>query len=451
MIGICLKNSALTLLILLFCPLSALAQPVDSLYKLQQRMEETRKRESAIRTEREQGFIAVHADRKRLLKEMRQRLADEQKRSETLRKSFAENEASLVSLERELHQSSGDLGEVFGTVRRTAKDLVAPVSESMVSAHYPDRVRWLTELGERKKLPDMSELTQLWHLMQQEIIQSGQVVGFPARVVGVDGVARQQKVIRAGLFTAVSQGHYLHYRSESSLFTILSRQPSATDRALAAELGETKDGFAEMVLDPTRGVLLEMLVEIPNHLERIKQGGVVGYAILVLGLVGLILGLWRLFYLTFVGRKIFKQLKNPAVPSATNPLGRILAVAKEKSRNNLKNVEMLIDEAILLEIPALTRGERLMKLLAAIAPLLGLLGTVIGMIVTFQAISLFGTGDPKLMAGGISQALVTTTLGLIVAVPLLFLHTLVVSRSRALVRILEQQSAGLIAMVWEKA
>jgi biopolymer transport protein ExbB len=184
--------------------------------------------------------------------------------------------------------------------------------------------------------------------------------------------------------------------------------------------------------------LLGLLVETPGPLERLQQGGLVGYVILALGAFGLLLVAYRLFYLTWVGGRIRRQLRNLAEPSTNNPLGRILAVGNGSASNNPANLELQIDEAVLRETPRLTRGEGLIKLLTGIAPLLGLLGTVVGM--------MFGTGDPKLMANGISQALVTTAQGLIVAIPLLFLHTLVTSRSRALVQILEEQSAGLAAM-----
>ncbi|MCP4045074.1 MAG: MotA/TolQ/ExbB proton channel family protein, partial [Gammaproteobacteria bacterium] len=131
-------------------------------------------------------------------------------------------------------------------------------------------------------------------------------------------------------------------------------------------------------------------------------------------------------------------------------LGRIMLAAADAPSETDDLLLLKIDEAILAEIPALERGTGLIKLLAATAPLLGLLGTVTGMIVTFQSISLFGTGDPKLMAGGISQALVTTVLGLVVAIPLLFGHNLVASLSRSLVQRLDEQSAGMLARTMEK-
>ena len=199
------------------------------------------------------------------------------------------------------------------------------------------------------------------------------------------------------------------------------------------------------VIDPTRGALLGMLTEKPSLGERIDQGGIVGYAILALGAIGILFALYRFIYLMGVTTKVRKQLEHPQAPSDDNPLGRILSVCHSQNPQSPEDLEVTLDDAIIKEIPKLEAGHGYIKLLAAIAPLMGLLGTVTGMIETFQAITLFGTGDPKLMAGGISQALVTTVLGLVMAIPLLFAHSLISGRSKAVIQILDEQSAGLLA------
>ena len=118
---------------------------------------------------------------------------------------------------------------------------------------------------------------------------------------------------------------------------------------------------------------------------------------------------------------------------------------EENPSANAETLELKLNEAVLKETPALENSLTLLKIIAAVAPLLGLLGTVTGMILTFQAITIFGAGDPKAMAGGISSALVTTVLGLCVAIPTLLLHTVVNGRSKKIMHILEEQSAGMIA------
>ncbi len=421
------------------------AEPANHLEQLLQQVQKSQRQEAAARQAREARFLAAQTNQKQLLEAVKAALAAEKRRSQQLRERFDHNEQQLAELEAELKRQTGDLGEVFGTVRQSAKDLAALIDESLVSAQYPGRTQWLQTLGESKKLPDIDELKQLWHLIQQEIVESGRIVRFPATVIDTDGHASEQPVVRVGLFNALAQGKYLDYQTETGRFVVLARQPSQAENRLLGYFGVGDEQSDTLAVDPTRGVLLSLLVETPDPLERIHQGGIVGYVILALGLLGLLIVIVRLIYLALTGRAIQQQLNNPGTPSLKNPLGRILAVAAENPDTEEHTLELQIDEAILRELPRLTQGEGLVKLLAGVAPLLGLLGTVVGMIATFQSITLFGTGDPKMMADGISQALVTTALGLIVAIPLLFMHTLVTSRSQALIQILDEQSLGLVA------
>jgi len=425
------------------------AAPSTHLDQLLLQIQTTQQQETATRHEREKRFLVDHNEQENMLKAVKTRLAAERVHSKQLRHSFDNNEQLLSDMEAELKRQTGDLGEVFGTVRQTAKDLTALITESPVSAQYPDRTDWLKILGESKRLPDIGELKKLWYLLQQETVESGRVVRFPATVIDTDGHASQQNVVRVGLFTARVQNRYLNYQPETGRFVVLARQPVRIKDQLATYLStylgigeETSNLYA---IDPTRGVLLNLLVATPELLERIYQGGIVGYVILALGGIGLVIVIIRLIFLGITGWSIRRQLCRIASPSKKNPLGRILMVAAENPDVDPGNLELQIDEAILRELPRLTRGEGLLKLLAGVAPLLGLLGTVVGMIATFQAITLFGTGDPKMMANGISQALVTTALGLIVAIPLLFMHTMITSRSQALVQILDEQSLGIVA------
>ena len=416
-----------------------------SLDHLLRQVEEAHRQDARIRKEREQRFLQAQQDQQTLLEELRGQVAAQRDRGQQLRQQHTANETALQTLQTELNARSGNLGELFGTVRHTAGDLQALLRDSLVSAQYPERAEWLDTLAKSKKLPGITELERFWLLLQQEINQSGQVSRFMAPVTGTDGITNTQQVIRISVFTAIADGQYLHFQPEQNRFTVLSRQPTGNLQKMAASFAMQDRGYAPMVIDPTRGGLLSMLTQTPTPVERIQQGGAIGYIILAIGLFGIVLVLLRLTGLGRVAGRMDRQLREPGEVADDNPLGRVLLAAGDAGDRDIDAIELLLDEAILRETPALQRGLGLLKLLAAVAPLLGLLGTVTGMILTFQSITLFGTGDPKLMAGGISQALVTTVLGLIVAIPLLFSHTLLASRSRTLIQILDEQSAGLIA------
>lgn len=214
---------------------------------------------------------------------------------------------------------------------------------------------------------------------------------------------------------------------------------------MATGLEQAVTGTVPMVVDPTRGSVLNLLIQVPDLVERIQQGRLVGYVIIAVAAIGLLIALERTFYLLIVGRKIKKQIDS-ATPNPSNPLGRIMALYQETKDSEMSVFELKLEELVLRDTPKLQKGLQTLKILAVIAPLLGLLGTVTGLIETFQSLTLFGTGDPRLMAGGISQALVTTVLGLVTAIVLILFHSGLLSKSRGLIVFLEEQSAGIMAL-----
>jgi biopolymer transport protein ExbB len=187
-----------------------------------------------------------------------------------------------------------------------------------------------------------------------------------------------------------------------------------------------------------------LLVQAPSLKERVEQGGTVGYIILAVGLVGLLIAIWRFISLSLEGAKVHRQLKSSTFKD-NNSLGRVMKAKDDYPEADTEALELHLTEAILGEIPKLGRSLSIIKVISVVAPLMGLLGTVSGMINTFQAITLFGTGDPKLMAGGISTALVTTVLGLVVAIPMTLLYAVLNTRNKSIVYILQEQAAGVIA------
>lgn len=400
--------------------------------------------EAKINRARETEFLAEKNKQQQLLQAAKADLANQKRQSNQLKAHLDSNEEALSVLETELKNRSGVLGELFGVARQASGDLIADLEQSLISAQFSNRSEKLNALANSKALPSIEQLEMLWDTLQHEMTESGKVVYFNTEIENAAGQPEAAKVFRIGTFNAVTKGEYLQYSSETGRLTLLSRQPDSNYLALAENLAESTTDPVEFAIDPTRGVILSMLIQAPNNVERVQQGGAIGYIILLMGAIGFIYAIVRFINLMLTGKKITAQM-NTSVTSDDNPLGRVLAVAEHDNSANTENLELILDEAITREIPMLEKGLPMIKLLAAVAPLLGLLGTVTGMIATFQSISLFGTGDPKLMASGISQALVTTMLGLCVAIPLLFLHSLVAARSRELVQILDEQTAGLIS------
>lgn len=395
-------------------------------------------------SEREQRFLSEKETRQQRLKETRAALLAEQTRSSTLQQAFDENEKRIIELEQRLHERSGSLNELSGIYRQVWGDTRAILENSIISTQLPGRMENLDGLALQQGLPSISQLTELWFALQQEMTAAGKVVSYPAQVIAADGSAQQQRITRVGSFNAVSNGKFLRYLPETGKLEALPKQPPARYRRMAAALEQTGSGSVPMVIDPSRGTVLDLLMQVPDVGERIMQGRLIGYIIIALALVGILVVVERAWRLTVIGRRIKNQLGNH-IPNTGNPLGRVMAVYHDNKGIDTETLELKIDEAIIKNTPMLQRGLGTIKILAVIAPMLGLLGTVTGLIETFQSITLFGTGDPRLMAGGISQALVTTVLGLGAAIPLILLHTALSGKSKQLVGILEEQSAGIIA------
>jgi biopolymer transport protein ExbB len=273
-------------------------------------------------------------------------------------------------------------------------------------------------------------------------------VSFNSEVAKPNGDKVEQRVVRIGTFNAISEdGQYLQYVPSKGSLEELARQPSGPYLGWAKELAAATTGMHRFGIDPTGpsgGSFLAALINSPNMEERWHQGGYIGYAITAVGAFAFLLAIWRLVVLSAVSSKVSSQLKSEKA-NANNPLGRVLKIHEDNPSMDTETLELKLSEGILKETPKLESGLVLLKIISAIAPLMGLLGTVTGMIVTFQAITIFGAGDPKAMAGGISGALVTTVLGLLVAIPTVLLHTIVNGRAQRIIHVLNEQTTGIIA------
>jgi biopolymer transport protein ExbB len=421
---------------------------VTSLDALLDLVEKGKSAEAKEHREREKRFREAKDKQAQLLQEAKDKVKSEEQRSKRLERTFDENERKTAELVVTLEKELGDLKELFGVLQQAAGDTRGTLESSITSMQFPGRADFLTELAEKmgstSKLATIEDIERLWYEMQREMTESGKISKFRAPVITAGGEKLEKDVVRIGAFNVISEDRYLNYEPSTGNISELPRQPQPRYTASAGELYAAQSGFTKFGLDPGRGSILSLLIQSPNLRERIDQGGLVGYLIIGLGALALLIAIERLLVLFIVGVKVRGQLKN-ATPSVKNPLGRVLNVAREHQSDDRETLELKMGEAILKEAPSLGRALGFLKIISVVAPLMGLLGTVTGMINTFQAITLYGTGDPKLMAGGISQALVTTVLGLTVAIPTVLLHSVVGGRSKKILHILEEQSAGILA------
>jgi biopolymer transport protein ExbB len=304
-------------------------------------------------------------------------------------------------------------------------------------------------MGESTQLPTISEIERVWYEIMREMKATGEVSRFSATVINVDGTQTECDVVRVGVYNAVCGSKYLEYVPAKGQYQFLARQPAGRYTSSAGRVSgaDASSGYVSFSVDPSGpsgGALLANLVQNPSLWERIQQGGIIGYIILAIGGITLIYAIYKYTMLWVMSRAVHSQLSTDT-PSDSNPLGRVLKVGKAHMKDEIDRLELKLAEAIMGERPAIERGISFVKIVSVVAPLAGLLGTVTGMIITFQQITLFGTGDPKIMAGGISQALVTTVLGLVVAIPTTLAHSFLQSSARSVVDVLEEQATGIVA------
>ncbi|MFM4862229.1 MULTISPECIES: MotA/TolQ/ExbB proton channel family protein [Aeromonas] len=397
--------------------------------------EEWQQQERAREQQAQQDLASVSTE----LHSARARLAEAQRLSKELAGQFASNEKQLVELNTRWEQASGDMNEIFAVTRQGASDAVKLLGDSSVQGQYPDRLTALKAMAQDKQVPDRAALALLPATLLQEIRESGRVVQFDGKVLNAQGTASEQELTRVGSFALFGSEGFLQPSGEG-LIPVLGL-PGGLLSELTAYKG--KEGEA-LPLDPSHGVLLEMQAQAPTVWQQVQQGGQVGAIIVLLAAIGLGIAAVRLWTLSRELTLVRRQLKSGEY-HADNALGRVLTVADKHPELSMETLELRLDEAILQETPRMERGIGMVKVIAAIAPMLGLLGTVTGMIGTFQAITQFGTGDPKIMAGGISMALITTVQGLVAAIPLILAHSLLQSRFTELSNVLEQQVAGILA------
>ena len=419
-----------------------------SLDELLQQVKSGRVKDADENKKRIAEFQQARGQQQQLLRNMQAEQTRQEQLSVQLEATFEANDAQIIDLERASQERLGELKELFGVLQQAAGDARGNFDTSVTQIQFPDRGEWLTsfaqKMGSTTRMPTLEEIERIWFELQREMTESARVAKINTTVINANGEEETRDVVRVGLFNVVSDGNYLEYVPETGRLVELQRQPAGRYTGRASDLQTATSGPNAFAVDPTRGQLLALLVQSPSLMERVAQGKEVGYVIIALGIVGLAIAIWRLLALSATAAKVNRQVKN-LDQAGNNPLGRVLKIAHDNPESDVEALELKLGEAILKEIPKFNSMLPFLKIISVVAPLLGLLGTVTGMIITFQAITLYGAGDPKLMAGGISTALVTTVLGLVVAIPTVFLHTLVQSRAKRLTQILQEEAAGMLS------
>jgi biopolymer transport protein ExbB len=434
---------------------AAAGQQQVQLGDLRQAVQKLRDDERRLAQERETRFRAELQRQERLTQEAVTRRNNAEARSNALDRRWNENEQRIAETQSLLNEREGNLGELFGVTRQVAGDAATVLQQSLVSSQFgipaegEERAEFLRRLAGARALPSIVELERLWYEMVREMTASGKVVKFRTSVIQRDDTKVDMDVVRVGPFTASSDGQYLGYLPSQKSLAQLNGELASEFRNIgrALQTAAPDSGYARAVVDPASGALLGLYVERPNVIERIEEGEVVGYVIVAVGILGVLLALFQAVYLVITRFAVAAQLKNLDNPSKNNPLGRVLLAFRGDGKRveNSELAELRISEAVLREVPRLERFQSFLRLAVAAGPLLGLIGTVIGMIITFKAIVASGSSDPKLMAAGIGQAMIATVLGLGIAIPLLFINSGLATLSRGVTQTLDEQSQSLLA------
>ena len=425
-----------------------------NLDKLLELVKEGKSKEQSENNKREKEFKAARDQQDQILKAEQRELARQERIADQLEEEFRKNQEKLRIAEEAYLKQLGSLNELFGHMQSITTDSRVTFESSLTAAEFgKDREKFLGDLtqkmGESTELPTIEEIERVWYEIMREMKATGEVSRFTATVINVDGTQTECDVVRVGVYNAVCGNSYLEYVPTKGQYQFLARQPAGryTSSAGRVSNADASSGYVSFSVDPSGpsgGALLANLVQNPSLVERINQGGIIGYIILAIGGITLLYAIYKYVMLWMMGREVQAQLAS-STPNSNNPLGRVLKVGASHMKETIDRLELKLAEAIMAERPSIERGISFVKIVSVVAPLAGLLGTVTGMIVTFQQITLFGTGDPKIMAGGISQALVTTVLGLVVAIPTTLAHSFLQSSARSVVDVLEEQATGIVA------
>ena len=402
--------------------------------------------------DREAQFRNEKNRQAKLLSDAKDERARLEREAARLEQKFEANEALLVVAEEQLRERLGSLNEIFGHLAGNTTEARNIMEQSITAAQFgKDREEFMTALGSKMnegiKLASIEELETLWYELQREINASGEVVKFNTEVITTDGNVEKRDVVRVGNFNVVSDGQYLTYSPSRGTYSELPSQPAGRYTSQTSDILDGDTFPVQFAVDPTGpqgGSLLASLISMPSTWGKMQEGGLVGRTLMIIGVLATLLFIWRFYVLWGIRGSVIAQTGS-ATLNNDNPLGRILKIAEDDKEADTETLELKMAEQILKERPTVEGLNWVLKIVSVVAPLMGLFGTIIGMIETFTMITLFGTGDPKTMASGISTALVTTWLGLMVAIPTTFMYATVNNISRGILGTIEESSTGMAA------
>jgi biopolymer transport protein ExbB len=424
--------------------------------------------EKAVAQDAQKTQVIITREKNDLLKQLTAlttAIAREKTHLSAQKKDFETLLAKEQKARLDLEEQQEDIKTLETVVRTSAKDADTMLHDSLVSPAFPERTKTLVPLLDADHFPGFEDIKNLLSLFMHEVDATGTNSRLKAEIVGPEGTKIEADILRVGAFTAVyrlADGHvgYLRTNTEGTGWIAVpgslgNNIEEGLQRAFTAK-------SIDIPLDISRGAALQGIGQQKDTTEWLRSGGLLVWPILFVGVVALLLALERMMVLgrqkitppkkmteilTLAGTHQWEACLEICATMSRVPALRVISRAIEAAGSTKDVLEATLEEAILREIPPMERFLATLNVLAAIAPLLGLLGTVTGMISTFQVITLYGTGDPRMMSGGISEALITTQLGLAVAIPIMIVHHFLQRRVENLIGDMEEKGTAFTAAI----
>jgi len=390
--------------------------------------------------------------------ELKAMVSTEQKELSSLQSHYQELLERESQLTEGLKSEQEEIKTVQGTVVGAAKEAQELLKGSPLGSSFEEPRSVLNSIIEKKHFPGMDEIRSEVSLFQRYADQSASIHKHRGEFVDVKGHSTEGDIVHIGgigaLYQSGDAAGYLKTMNSGGLAAV----PADLGFGLRRSLKEFIKGDADHVpVDISGGAVFMELTQKKGFREWIDSGGLLVWPIFGIGLIAIVFSLERLYFFlrirtdsdqiiedvtSLVENDRIDECKRYCLEKKNHPTCQVLSSGLDQIGATQEVFESSLQEAILRLLPRFERFIPTLGMLAAVAPLLGLLGTVSGMINTFHVITIFGTGDPKLMAGGISEALITTELGLAVAIPVMFIHHFFERRVELIVGDMEEKATA---------